>query len=84
LTHLIDYPDEAIQQNTLLSLSFLSEEGTENHFRSIKENNLIQKIVHYINSKDEKIALNAVKTSGNLAFASKSLTNVNCLILGSS
>jgi len=73
---LIDDPDEGIQQNILLSLSFLSEEGTESHLKSIKENNLIQKIVHYINNKDDKIALNAVKTSGNLAFASKFLTNV--------
>jgi len=76
LTHLIDYPDEVIQQHTLLSLAFLTEEATENHFKSIKENNLIQKIVHYINSKDDKIALNAVKISGNIALQGKLLTNV--------
>jgi len=78
LTHLIDYPDETIQQYTLLGLSYLSEEAKETHIKSISANSLITKIVQSISSKDEKIAINAVKVAGNLAKGSKRLIHNLC------
>jgi hypothetical protein len=78
LTHLIEYPDEAIQQYTLLSLTYLSEEAKETHIKSISENSLVTKIVQSISSKDEKIAINAVKVAGNLAKGNKRLIHNLC------
>ena len=76
MTHLIDYPDETIQQYTLLGLTYLSEEAKETHIKSISENSLIPKIVQSISSNDEKIAINAVKVAGNLVKGSKRLIHV--------
>jgi len=76
MTHLIDYPDETIQQYTLLGLTYLSEEAKETHIKSISANSLITKIVQSISSKDEKIAINATKVAGNLAKGSKRLIHV--------
>ncbi len=73
---MIEYPDEAIQQYTLLSLTYLSEEAKETHIKSISENSLVTKIVQSISSKDEKIAKNAVKVAGNLAKGNKRLIHV--------
>jgi len=77
LTHLINYPDENIQQYTLLSLTYLSEEAKETHIKSISENNLVAKIIQLISSQDEKVATNAIKVAGNLAKGKKLLIRVN-------
>jgi len=71
LTQLVDYRDDIIQGHTLLSLVYLSEEAQENHIKSINENNLTQKVVGLINSKDEKNTISAVKVIGNLAKRNK-------------
>jgi len=76
MTHLIDYPDETIQQHTLFGLTYLSEEAKETHIKSISANSLIPKIIQAISSKEEKIAINAVKVAGNLVKSSKHLIHV--------
>jgi len=77
LTHLIDYKDNTIQQHTLLSLIFLSEEARDDNIKGIMDNSLIPKILNHIGNEDDKISINALKVTGNIAKGSKYLTHVS-------
>jgi len=78
LTHLIDYKDNTIQQHTLLSLIFLSEEARDDNIKGIMDNSLIPKILNHIGNEDDKISINALKVTGNIAKGSKYLTHNLC------
>lgn len=75
LTHLLNEEHEGTKQNSLLSLSYLSQDSKEANLKGIAENNLIQKVVNCINHKNPIIAMYALRIVGNLALGNKRVMN---------
>jgi len=75
LAHLVEYKDDTIQQHSLLSLVYLTDEAKETHFKRIIQNNLLKKLISYLvitenkspeeKHSEEKIVINTLKVIRN-------------------
>jgi len=71
----VEYKDDTIQQHSLLSLVYLTDEAKETHFKRIIQNNLLKKLISYLvitenkspeeKHSEEKIVINTLKVIRN-------------------